>query len=1656
MARTKSQQSFESFDQLIDKVRKSSNTIRDKGTLFEYMAQVYLKTVGREKFSHVWMLKDVPDSIYVSYKHKYYHISHVDRGVDLVAQIADTGELVAVQAKFYNQNDVISKPAIDSFVAELGQNCYDQGIWFTSQHRANGNARAMMSHTSKQISTVGLDRLEHANIDWSNFDLVHLDLNKNKDLRLNKKKRGLRPYQKVAKDKAVRYYRRCYKDGDNFYSRGKLIMAPGTGKTYTSLNIAEALQYDEHKKDFYVLYLVPSIQLLTQTLFSWGRDVNDDIDMVKFAVTSDNKATKSDDVDNVFKPYPATTNADNLVRYYKRNPVKSSHKRMFVIFSTYQSIDVIHQAQNITGIRKSTIPDFDLIVSDEAHRTAVYHKKGQPGYFSKVHSNKNVRSQLRLYQTATPKIYGEKARRKGKEESVVIASMNDKKIYGNEIFNYSFGQAVDSGWLTDYKVVVLTISKKYANEDMQKLFSSNSASAGIPINDYGKILGTINAMLKRKSFSNEVSGLPMKRAIAFASVNDNTAVSSKDRNSVGAKQIAQEANSIISAKNKLQNGNGYNIKFKAVNGGMNAMQREHWIHWLSNTKIPHNEARVLSNVRFLGEGIDVPNLDAVIFFAPKQSEIDIAQAIGRVMRRFIDPETGKRKQWGYIILPIVVPNGANPSAILRNSNYDYIWKVLNIIRSTDKRFDAEINSLKFNSKKHNNRTQLHNFDLIGENSSPEKNLNEDSYNEEPKKYKDNKPVVHQTSLPLDWDKLQSAIYGEIVRHVGNRHYLEDWSDNIRNIAKDYVGWIGNKVALNNSFRKSFNNYLNSLKHNINDSIQPDQAINMIAQHIITEPVFDALFNHNNFANNPVSKAMNYIVQKMNSIGFQKKQKSLKSFYDSVKIRAQNIDDLSHKQEFIRSLYGEFFNKSFGETTSRLGIVFTPVDIVDFIIHSVDYALRHYFHGDNLSSKGVHILDPFVGTGTFITETLNYFKKLRDNHKISNTDIIRNYNKELHCNEIVLLSYYIAAINIESVFNEIIGQIEYQEFPGIVLTDTFNSYKHKSLLDRDMFSGNDKRAVDEENTPITVIMSNPPYSKGKSSDNNNKDVHYPKLENEIKKTYVHESRYPGNTKLYNRYIEAIRWASDHIHENGVIGIVTNAVFLDSPSTDGIRKCLHKEFNYIYIYNLKGNQRLVGKERQKGGEPVFGANGFGSGSKNPIAISILIKKANSNEHKIFYKDIGDYLKRTQKFARLKKNYSIGNINWKEIHPSKNGDWINKSNNKYETYIPLSSKKKYAPSIFGYCSPGSKSYRDPWLYGFSYDAVYHHAETLIKHYNHERKEYAEHNNYKINENHKYIDLSSRLRNKLKRNKPIKFHPNHIIRSLYRPFTKKYFYYDKDVVDRPTVYYDKLGKDNCVIFTTGKNSTRPFSAIATNLVPDQGVGSSGKGFMRYDESIPSNTLFKLHKKDNINKSFADKLGLTTDDTFYYVYGILNSPEYKHVYKNNLRYDYSARIPVVKNIKPFITIGKKLLKLHVNYENVTPYNKVPNNGLKVLYNPKDVHYNVVHMMEYGKKLVDGKNEKDRSVIVFNPFITIENIPKRAYKFQINGQPAIEWIREQYHLTKDTKTGSGIVDDPNKYSKDSKYIFKLLMKVITVSVKTVDLVNKLPKMQIINFDWRKN
>ena len=978
------------------------------------------------------------------------------------------------------------------------------------------------------------------------------------------------------------YYKTC--------DRGKLIMACGTGKTFTSLRIAEGLATESRL----VLFLVPSIALLSQTLKEWSAQSKENI--YPICICSDAHASDKAEDSISDLVLPATTDSAKVHKQFVdyRNRLKTE-RGMIVVFSTYQSIDVIGTVQKDINRREKDSFLFDVIICDEAHRTTgIKQKDKSQSAFTKVHSNDTINAKKRLYMTATPRLYSSEAQAKAKENETLVWSMDAPEWFGEEIYRIGFGAAVEKQLLSDYKVIVLTLDEHSLPPEVQK--SIIDGHSEIKMTDAIKLIGCINVLSKRtnyltdKELFSDVDPEPMKSAVAFCSSIKNSKYL-KDSFNV-CRQAYYEKLSETEREQLVV------VDADHVDGTMGSTVREEKLDRLKHADPNKNECRILNNVRCLSEGVDVPSLDAIMFLSSRNSQVDVVQSVGRVMRK------AEGKKFGYIIIPVIVPADKNANEVLdKSDDFKIVWSVLNALRAHDDRFNATINKIELNKK----RPKI--ITVSGGGNFGGKPLRENG---------DDGDEVEAVQGVLDFDELQQELYekfkslteqvfAKIVNKCGSRRYWADWGKDVSEIAKRNIERIHKLISIEGAHKEKFIAYWEGLKKNLNPSVSQSEAVEMLAQHIITKPVFEALFGNDRFTKeNPVSKSLEDIVILLDEKSDPEDLEKLERFYQSVQQRVEGIDNAEGKQKVVVELYDSFFKNAFPLTVEKLGIVYTPVPVVDFIIRSVEWVLNKEF-GRSISDERVNVIDPFTGTGTFITRLLQL-------GIIKPEDLERKYKHEIFANEIVLLAYYIASVNIENAYHDLSGKDTYEPFGGICLTDTFQLYETGApTLDDRIFRENSDRVNEQRKQPITVVMGNPPYSIGQKSANDNaQNQSYPKLEERIATTYVKESKAGLNKSAYDSYIKAFRWASDRITASmpalgggggggGIIAFVSNGSFLDNNAQDGFRKTLEKEFERVYVFNLRGNQRTSGELSRREGGKIFG-----SGSRTPIAITVLVKK------------------------------------------------------------------------------------------------------------------------------------------------------------------------------------------------------------------------------------------------------------------------------------------------------------------------------------------------------------------------------------------------------------------------------------------------------------------
>ena len=1225
-----------------------------------------------------------------------------------------------------------------------------------------------------------------------------------------------------------------------------------------------------------------------------------------------------------------------------------------------------------------------------------------------VHDDANIKTDKRLYMTATPRIFGGQSQSKAKAAQATLTSMDDENLFGTDFYRYSFAEAVEADQLCDYRVLIFGIEESVVSRELQNLLGDDTLD--LDLNDAGKIVASWNAMAKQKSRYEkfEQDPDPMRSVVAFAS-------------RIKESQAFRDSfNEVVRSYGGTNDGRKYLADH--VDGRDNALKRAERLDWL---RVSGNECHVLSNAKCLTEGVDVPALDAVLFLSPRRSQIDVVQAVGRAMRK------SPNKKFGYIIIPITVPSSEGYEKIVLDRKFNPTFQVLQALKSHDEDFYDTINQADL---KENKKVSVAIF--TGGQGSENGTNGTDS----PKR----EAVQPELELAVS-DVVREAIYARIVDSLTDKHYYSKWAKETARITAQYEERIKGLLETNrNGVGDEFEKFHAALKQELNEGIAKEKAISLLAQHLVTRPIFDALFSEFEFAkHNPVSAAMEGMVRTLRfDHGTDSETKELTGFYGSVRRRVQYVDTAEKKQRIIADLYQEFFKAAFPKDSQALGIVYTPVEAVDFIIRSVEDILKEDF-GASLTDRGVHVLDPFVGTGTFIS-------RLLASGLVKPEDMVRKYTQELHANEINLLAYYIASINIEMTFQDMARTTEYAPFEGIIFADSFEAHEHRASprMGGEFFAANSERMQYQNEKDIRVIIGNPPWSVGQKSENDdNQNRIYKRLRERISGTYASSSTAKLRRNLYDTYVQAIRMASDRVRESengGIVAFVTNGGFIDSNSFDGFRKLLVKEFHKVYLLNLRGTIRQGGflpkARREEEGDGIFD-----TGTTSGSAVLILVKKpgsVNGMGTLLYFDTIGQQVRsREQKLKLLAKNRK-SSIHWQEIVPDQHGDWINQRDPSFTNLLPMYGEDG---SVFELNSLGIVTARDAWCYGFSKEKVIQKTREMMEAYN---RQIPTRNPVRDSREFSWTHNTLRMAGTGIR---LEHDIAHIVTSGYRPFTKQAAYFDRSVNER--VYqqeriFPTLEAANIGIAINAKDKNNPLSCLMLDVLPNLHTIGDTQFLPRWAyKKAPSGEGYD--KVSNINLEALAKLqsylgddGITEDDLFYYVYGILHHPDYRIRYASNLSKE-AARLPMAASLsdfRAFAEAGRALSDLHVNYESVEAYPLEE----ELTGNPDMLTmYRVTKKMKHPGK----RGAQDEAAVVYNEYITLKGIPKAAHRYVLGQYSALRWLMDRYYVK--TDKDSGIVNDPNDWGEENgnfRYIIDLIKRVVTVSVKTVEIVDSLPAL----------
>ena len=1037
----------------------------------------------------------------------------------------------------------------------------------------------------------------------------------------------------------------------------------------------------------------------------------------------------------------------------------------------------------------------------------------------------------------------------------------------------------------------------------------------------------------------------LQRVIAFCNRIDRSEMfagvmkdpSNNDRSFVG---VVNEINKMKKIKDS--------VEVRHIDGKDNALHRRKEMRWLDESNLDPGTCRIVSNAKCLSEGVDVPSLDGVIFLNPRKSVVDVVQSVGRVMR------SAKGKDYGYVILPVAIPAGIKYNEAMNdNKTFKVVWEVLNALRSHDEEFAREINKLILDKRPEvtGKVTPRISISVIGDDDS------------------DKEPI---STL---FDKIKS----KIIEKVGDINYYDKYGQQIGKAASTIESRLKNKIEHNAIAKQEIQSLHTGLKTMINDAVTMNETIQVTAQHMVLSRVFDSLFQGEFTSHNPISIAFDQVIEK---IKFNEELEELKGFYKDVDEELKNIKSRGSRQAFIKKIYGNFFESADKKVTEKHGIVYTPVEIIDFIINSVQYILEKEFNTE-FNDRSVKVMDPFTGTGTFLTRLLE--------SGFIQENMYEKYKHDLIANEMILLAYYIATVNIETTYQSLRKGHKYVPFGGISYTDTLKlnpryreggRHRTESATLDNLFKSAQSRIKIQKSTHVHVIIGNPPYSSGQSNYNeDNPNLKYDVLDERIGSTYAEKTTVHAKNALYDSYVRSIRWASDRIGTSGIIALVTNGSFIKSETASGIRASLENEFDYIWCYDLRGNQRTQGEISRKEGGKIFG-----SGSRAPVVIILLVKTTKNKKCVIKYHDIGDCITRERKLKIIQNTKSIQNIkNWNVVKPDKHHDWVDQRNDQFTKYASMGTKnKEFKNTIFKIHSLGLATSRDNWAYNSSIKELSKNMKKHIDYCNNQNLNTFDIKKIDSKQAKWTGELSKRLRGK-----KIQFDKNKIRSSLYRPFFKQNLYFDSVYnhrIFKMFKFFPERYSKNLAIVVPYKYINSPYVFI-TDITPDQELVHHCNVFPLY--VYKNNNDKESNIRDSIlieYQNYYHGKKITKKDIFYYIYAMLHHSKYKQKFTNNLSREL-PHIPMAPNFWKFSNIGKKLTDLHLNFDTGNKYN---------LGKPKNNHKNF-HKLSFGTIKEDNRRKSDKTKLFIDGLELFDNLPNIEYI--VNGRTPIEWIVDRYKIT---------------------------------------------------------
>ena len=1343
-----------SYADLIIQISEQSSTTRAAGVRWEQVVVSFLSTdpLYRRRFASVepfadWAARDAARG------------TTQDRGVDLIATRHD-GKLAAIQCKFTGDiSKKLSKGAVDSFLANTENRDYAERLVVFSGFEVTRHLEEQLAADREiPVQLLAGKVLSQANVTWSELTAIETGMLARRPLK------AIRPHQRKAVDKAKAELAKAAE------ARTKLVMACGSGKTYTSLILAEEIAGPGRR----VLYAVPSIALLGQTMRSWAEEEDREGRGVKHSyigVCSDPKTGKrggdgTDASDLAQMEFSVTTDPDKIHQaLYQPIPEDT----MQVVFCTYQSLPQILQAQSRGA------PGFFLALADEAHRTTGVQDdkpKAMPkadaplsngelpevSPFQLIHNH--IKAQKRVYMTATPKVFSDASKARKSAQNRAVWSMDDPEIFGETCHELSFSKAITEDLLSDYKVV-LAQSPASLCQDVLAIFLNTPEAQELDEKDaqlltegvVAQMIGLYNTL--RGNSDHPAGWQPLYKTIVYT----NRIVDSK-RFAAVFPVFAAHLDGLV-AKSQGKKAPPQNlpaIAVRHVDGGMGANQRAGHLHWLDSAR-QDGEIRILSNAKCLSEGVDVPSLDALCFLQPKGSHIDIVQSVGRVMRKV------PHKSFGYVVLPLVLPDtiGDYGEHIRKDDFWKTTWAVLRALRSHDERFARELGVMELDGDRWpknlictTTQTDLSSKvaafadsdstagtasttrAILADEDDPSASQakadgmwqtpegkkpsydSTDSADGQPSTQAATHMITHtEPTLPLDFSELLkqhpdealsfvlAQIRSAVVEKVGDRQYWHTWSQDAHTAYVTILARIERIYAQYPAVKRQIDQTTEGLEATLGERATVDETISILAQYIVIKPVFEALFGTaENFEDSPLSTAMSQLHKEIRWLRLENETAKLESFYQSVIDTAEAITRPEDKQTLIKRLYEDFIRTAFPEAAKDYGVVYTPNELVNFVLRSVDWSLKEELGiADGLADENVEILDPFAGTGTFLVNLIQNESLLPDD-KLPHT-----YKNNLHTTEIMALPYWATELNMEQAYQARRPQDGYVPFENGVLADTFQMYSRRPKLTDGPLRENQDRAAAQDDKKITVIVSNPPWNVGKTGD-------WQELEQRINYTYVENCDANNKKPLYDSYALAMRWASDRIGDRGVIGFVTNNGWLTSNAGSGLRRTLEEEFDHIHFVNLRGKLDMAGdpENRSKEGGNVFGVT-------VGVQIVILTKTDISvTENAVAHYADMTYLSLEDKFNLLNNLAYPGDVTslleWSTTSTDYRGDWIEQGHPNFSLLMSLgdteTKRSGEGESIFGLYSLGLLTKMDEYAINSDPEVVLENSLDIADDFN------------------------------------------------------------------------------------------------------------------------------------------------------------------------------------------------------------------------------------------------------------------------------------------------------------------------------------------------------